>query len=353
MRKNLSFPWRASGKLLAVLGRIPANEFHPRETGLSLTQRSNWMTELIQMGIIERLSFGRYRVLELDFVAACQQALRADPDLAWTFQKGTLLPFLAAHTASGDVAPVQRVSGLLSQQWSMTAERLVRDDWLEPVDAARTRLKAIRPEVRALVEEYRALLTRHLPYPCIHQSGCEAAWLTAPVPSDWSRLPEGLISTDIEAPGATVYRGFRRLDELDQLLLAAKAADGAPWNQPWTPSAANLVVVASRLTLNQSLGTAFRDRTALYGCEALPGRVLELQLAWSGFPGCSTKERRRDLPPIAWNDMCEGQHRSRYGIFPGYAVPTGERRPLMRRSSRYTKERAAFGVRPASRRTGT
>lgn len=314
------------------------------------------MSPLADIGIIERLSYGKYRVRETGFVDACRAVFAADPKLEKTFRQGTLLPFLAAHTAKEGIAPVPRVSGVLWSQWAETAQRLAQKGWVEPVDARRTKLRVLRPEIHMLIEEYRRLLARRGPNasPCVYQSGCEAAWQVRPVPSDWWIRPHELVAASREATGKTavVYVGARNLDELDQLLLAARAATGAKWDAPWLPSKDTVTSLASRLTLNQVLGQRMADYCSLYGYEELPDVMAELHLGWSDFPGSTSTEPRRQAVPINWQDLYEGAHRTRYGVFPSYLLEFEERRRrgASRSSSRYTSERAAFGDIPASRK---
>jgi len=232
------------------LGELPSGKFF---LGDRLNRR-NWVARMVAARIL-RKDGANLTWVRPQLRAACQDVMVNDGRLRKLLGY-TGLRLLSSLPASSHLPKGEEVGGVSPADFWKKRQRLLAAGIIRETPSG-LELSPGNDSMLRLIQEYRAWLVDIIApgdAAVFHQRGGEAAWTNGRLPPRW---PDSL---PVDGKSEIHYRGFRRLDALDRLLLWTLASSARSWTDTPVVTKRLVAQVARRLSpgLLHRLGTQAR-----------------------------------------------------------------------------------------------
>lgn len=291
-------PILLNGADMMVLARLPLDRpFSAFEVPVKHT--TAWLRYRLKDGILAENpttppSRRKYRVANRGLVLACAAAANENPAIAEIVRGQACMPILAALPCERGIPSICDVVGISTPTLAFHLRPLWDSGIVRNVKPGQYALDRPTPGLRQAIHEYKAHVASLGPPGAlpIHVRGNESAHLVGTIPRDWAfSLP--VFAAEHEGPGV-ILRSPRFVDDLDRLLLCARASARLLWTEGAKASTCKPLIrnLAERLQFTVLTHRNVPERFRFYQLGALYGPVM-IQ---------ATQATRIASKPIAWRD---------------------------------------------------
>jgi hypothetical protein len=270
------------GPDLLALGRLPYHRGTIAWSDVPVLHPTGWGRRLARLGIVDVQKDGAIRIRDEDLVKACRLAVSRGVDAQkllgrYAHSLGflaalprSLMPHLEEVACAGTYEHMSELLPFLVNQGVITCASGRRRNQRQFEWGPGTK------ELQNLVLAYRGFLARRGPpgSKCIHQRGGEVAWqIRRQSKADY------IAGHDVALGNATpktsiLFQGMREPDDLDWMLLGARAALRLEWNNPAGQVPDDVIqLVAKRIDATAFSYPAFQARFQFYGFHQMLGEV--------------------------------------------------------------------------------
>lgn len=269
---------------VAVTSALPGVDFCRRDVCAHL--KNNWLDRMEKFGLATRQDKA-WRI-DRTWHEACQGIPAPRKVLQWLHSR-VALPLLAAFPQVTSVDDLHRVAGVRDKREHRPFLGLQRDGLVEHLRYGWYALGPRAVGLQGVIEGYRRLLAGPASTGlfCVYQRGAEAWWWSRSRSPALPGLARPIWRTKCRTrPGFLVYRGRRRLVELDVACANLLAGQRNPWNKaPRQPTTRHLREAMAGVPLGQLRDTSFHHASGkaylldLYGLADFRDSIIEAALA--------------------------------------------------------------------------